>query len=266
MHTYKWLAIETSTDMLSLAIVSTQGDKSQVWAHTSQGGAKSSQLVLPEIVRLMDEAQMRFADLTAVVFGKGPGSFTGLRTACSVAQGLAFGAGVPVLPIDTLLAVAEDARYQNVQKKQQQTQQQLDQLDQLDQLSQQPKRFFVAMNARMDQVYTAAYEWRSEWQCVQEPSVNSPENISVPTEWKDLAFTTVGNTWDAFAARWPAELSGQHMYAMPTAQALLRLSPVAFGQGLAVPPEEALPLYIRDKVAQTTQEREQLKLATTIST
>ena len=266
MHTYKWLAIETSTDMLSLAIASTQGDKSQVWAHTSQGGAKSSQLVLPEIVRLMEEAQIRFTDLTAVVFGKGPGSFTGLRTACSVAQGLAFGAGVPVLPIDTLLAVAEDARYQNVQKKQQQTQQQLDQLDQLDQLSQQPQRFFVAMDARMDQVYTAAYEWRSEWQCVQAPSVNSPENISVPTEWKDLAFTTVGNTWDAFAARWPAELSGQHMYAMPTAQALLRLSPVAFGQGLAVQPEDALPLYIRDKVAQTTQERAQLKLATTIST
>ena len=263
MHTYKWLAIETSTDMLSLAIVSTQGDKSQVWAHTSQGGAKSSQLVLPEIVRLMDEAQMRFADLTAVVFGKGPGSFTGLRTACSVAQGLAFGAGVPVLPIDTLLAVAEDARYQNIQQKQQQTQQQLDQLDQL---SQQPQRFFVTMDARMDQVYTAAYEWRSDWQCVQAPSVNSPENISVPTEWKDLAFTTVGNAWDAFAARSPAELSGQHMYAMPTAQALLRLSPVAFGQGLAVQPEDALPLYIRDKVAQTTQERAQLKLATTIST
>jgi tRNA threonylcarbamoyladenosine biosynthesis protein TsaB len=262
MHTYKWLAIETSTDMLSLAFASTQGDTSEVWVHTSQGGSKSSQLVLPEIVRLMEEAQMRFADLTAVVFGKGPGSFTGLRTACSVAQGLAFGAGVLVLPIDTLLAVAEDARYQNVQKKQQQTQQQLDQLDQL---SQQPQRFFVAMDARMDQVYTAAYEWRSDWQCVQAPSVNSPENISVPTEWKDLEFITVGNAWDAFAARWPAELSGQHMYAMPTAQALLRLSPVAFGQGLAVQPEDALPLYIRDKVAQTTQEREQLKLATTIS-
>ena len=268
MHTYKWLAIETSTDMLSMAIASTQGDKFQVWVHASQGGAKSSQLVLPEIVRLMDEAQIRFADLTAVVFGKGPGSFTGLRTACSVAQGLAFGAGVPVLPIDTLLAVAEDARYQKAQQHQQQTQQQPEQPEQpeqLEQLSQQPQRFYVAMDARMDQVYTAAYEWRSEWQCVQEPSVNSPENISVPTEWKDLAFTTVGNTWDAFAARWPAEFSGQHMHAMPTAQALLRLSPVAFEQGLALPPEEALPLYIRDKVAQTTQERAQLKLATTIS-
>ena len=265
MHTYKWLAIETSSDMLSLAIASTQDDKSQVWAHTSQGGAKSSQLVLPEIVRLMEEAQIRFTDLTAVVFGKGPGSFTGLRTACSVAQGLAFGAGISVLPIDTLLAVAEDARYQSTQKIQQQIQHQTHH-QQLEQIPQQTQRFFVAMDARMDQVYTAAYEWRSEWQCVQAPSVNSPENISVPTEWKDLEFTTVGNAWGVFAARWPAELSGQHMFAMPTAQALLRLSPVAFGQGLSVPPEDALPLYIRDKVAQTTQERAQLKLATTIST
>jgi tRNA threonylcarbamoyladenosine biosynthesis protein TsaB len=255
MHTYKWLAIETSTDMLSLAIASTQGDVSEMWTHTSQGGAKSSQLVLPEIVRLTEAAQIRFTDFTAVVFGKGPGSFTGLRTACSVAQGLAFGAGVPVLPIDTLLAVAEDARYQNVQQKQQPMK-----------LPKEIQRFFVAMDARMDQVYTAAYEWQSEWQCVQAASVNSPEEICLPTEWKDLAFTTVGNAWDAFATRWPAEFSGKHMHAMPTAQALLRLSPIAFEQGLAVPPEEALPLYIRDKVAQTTQERAQLKLATTIST
>jgi len=263
MHSYKWLAIETSTDMLSMAIASTQGDTTEVWTHTSQGGAKSSQLVLPEIVRLMEEAQIPFKDLTAVVFGKGPGSFTGLRTACSVAQGLAFGAGIPVLPIDTLLAVAEDACYQSVQQKQQQTQQQTQQ--QPEQLPQQTQRFFVAMDARMDQVYTAAYEWRSEWQCVQDPSVNSPEKICIPAEWKDLEFSTVGNAWDAFATRWPTEFSGKNMHAMPTAQALLRLSPVAFGQGLAVQPEDALPLYIRDKVAQTTQERAQLKLAKTIS-
>jgi len=270
MHTYKWLAIETSTDMLSLAIASTHGDTSEVWVHTSQGGAQSSQQVLPEIVRLMEGAQIGFTDLTAVVFGKGPGSFTGLRTACSVAQGLAFGAGVPVLPIDTLLAVAEDARHQSLQQQQQQKQhqtrhQQLEQLEQLEQLPEEAQRFFVAMDARMDQVYTAAYEWRSEWQCVQAPSVLSPEDICVPTEWKNLDFTTAGNAWDAFATR-PTTLSVKHMHAMPTAQALLRLSPITFEQGLAVPPEQALPIYIRDKVAQTTQEREQLKLISTIST
>ena len=259
MHTYKWLAIETSTELLSLAIASTQGDTSEVWTHTAEGGAKSSQLAVPEIVRLMDQAQIGFTDLTAIVFGRGPGSFTGLRSACSVAQGLAFGAGLLVLPIDTLLAVAEDARYQNAQLHLQQMQQQV-------KLPQDSQRFFVAMDARMDQVYTAAYEWRSAWQCVQTPSVSSPENISIPAEWNGLAFTTVGNASDLFATRWPRALSVTHMHAMPTAQALLRLSPTAFEQGLAVPPEDALPLYIRDKVAQTTLEREQLKLATTIST
>jgi len=260
MHTYKWLALETSTDLLSLAVASSDGDASQVWVHTSAGGVKSSQLVLPEIVRLMEDAYILFTDLTAIVFGKGPGSFTGLRTACSVAQGLAFGAGVPVLPIDTLLAVAEDARFQNTQ------QQQLQQT--LQQALKPPKdaqRFFVAMDARMDQVYTAAYEWRSGWYCVQAPSVDSPKNICIPTQWKDHDFTTVGNAWDAFSARWPKAFSGKHMHAMPTAQALLRLAPVAFEQGLAVSPEDALPIYIRDKVAQTTQEREQIKLASTMS-
>gem|GEM_PF-6023251 len=77
MHTYKWMALETSTDLLSLAVASSHGDASQVWAHTSAGGAKSSQLVLPEIVQLMEDAHMRFEELTSVVFGKGPGSFTG---------------------------------------------------------------------------------------------------------------------------------------------------------------------------------------------
>jgi tRNA threonylcarbamoyladenosine biosynthesis protein TsaB len=215
----------------------------------------------------MEGAQIGFTDLTAVVFGKGPGSFTGLRTACSVAQGLAFGAGVPVLPIDTLLAVAEDARHQSLQQQQQQKQHQTQhqQLEHLGQLPEEEQRFFVAMDARMDQVYTAAYEWRFAWQCVQAPSVQSPEDICVPTEWKDLDFTTVGNAWDAFATRWPTTLSVKHMHATPTAQALLRLAPIAFEQGLAVPPEQALPIYIRDKVAQTTQEREQLKLIPTIS-
>jgi tRNA threonylcarbamoyladenosine biosynthesis protein TsaB len=264
MHTYKWLAIETSTDILSLALASTHGDASEVWTRTLDGGVKSSQLVLLEIVQLMEEAQIGFTDLKAVVFGKGPGSFTGLRTACSVAQGLAFGANVPVLPIDTLLAVAEEARFQNAQ---QHTQSPIQHTEDV-------QRFFVAMDARMDQLYTAAYEctteWQSHkqvtWQCVQAPSVNSPEDICVPAEWNNREFNTVGNAWQAFASRWPATLARTPMHAMPTAQALLRLAPVAYAQGLAVSPEDALPIYIRDKVAQTTQEREQIKLATRIST
>ena len=87
----------------------------------------------------MEEAQIGFTNLTAVVFGKGPGSFTGLRTACSVAQGLAFGANAPVLPIDTLLAVAEEARFQIAQQHTQNSAQHCEDV----------QRFFVAMDAHL---------------------------------------------------------------------------------------------------------------------
>ena len=253
MNTYKWLAIETSTDILSLAIASTQGDKSQVWAHTSQGGAKSSQMVLPEIVRLMDEAQMRFADLTAVVFGKGPGSFTGLRTACSVAQGLAFGAGVPVLPIDTLLAVAEEARWSQLQAGAI--------------AHDAPRTVLALLDARMDEVYSAAYRWEhvpgaslGRWQEAAPLQVGAPEKLQMPDGPMVLQ---AGNAFAAYGERLPQVVSeGWRCEALPTAAALLRLAPALWAQGLAVPAEQAMPLYIRDKVAQTTAERAQATMST----
>src|SRR3989344_4098058 len=104
------LAFDTSTDTLSIAVQ--HGDA--VWQHTGPGGAQASATLIPTVRSLMAQAGLSFDTLEAIVFGRGPGSFTGLRTACAVAQGLAFGArggqGVPVLPVDTLLAVAEEAR------------------------------------------------------------------------------------------------------------------------------------------------------------
>ena len=97
---------------MSIAVQRGTGDGATLWQHNAAGGAQTSTHLIPEIQRLMALAQLRFEDLDAIVFGAGPGSFTGLRTACSVAQGLAFGAAVPVLPVDTLLAVAEEARWQ----------------------------------------------------------------------------------------------------------------------------------------------------------
>ena len=111
LKAWRWLAFDTSTDVLSLAVA--RGER--VWTQTLPGGPQASAGLIPAVLALMAEADMPLASLDAIVFGRGPGSFTGLRTACAVAQGLAFGADVPVLPVDTLQAVAEEARWTQLQ-------------------------------------------------------------------------------------------------------------------------------------------------------
>ena len=252
MHTNQWLALETSTDTLSLAVA--RG--TQTWTHTSAGGALTSTHMIPQTLTLLKEVGLALTDLQAVVFGRGPGAFTGLRTACSVAQGLAFGADLPVLPIDTLLAVAEEARAANALTG-----------------AAPVTRVLAVMDARMEQVYVAAYEFtpnasdaadetnrmQGTWRCVQPPELHSPESLHWPAEWAQDSFIAAGNAWPVYAGRWPAEFTAPQVMALPTAAALLRLAPAAWAAGAAVPPEEALPLYIRDKVAQTTDERMQIK-------
>jgi len=256
MQNDSWLALETSTDVLSLAVA--RG--SQVWSHTSAGGAKSSEQTLPQVLRLMQEADLAFSQLQAVVFGRGPGAFTGLRTACSVAQGLAFGAGLKVLPIDTLLAVADDARQQlQDEQAKHKTHAHAD----IDNATDVVTRVLTIVDARMDQVYVAAYEHASTgWRCVQDAEVLHPEALHWPANWAEQHFVAAGNAWHMYAGRWPATLKAMQLEAMPTAQALLRLAPQAWRDGLAVAPEDALPLYIRDKVAQTTAERAQATMST----
>jgi len=254
MHNNQWLALETSTDTLSLAV--SRG--AQTWTHTSAGGALTSTHMIPQTLALLKEANLALTDLQAVVFGRGPGAFTGLRTACAVAQGLAYGADLPVLAIDTLLAVAEEARASSAIPV---------------------TRVLAVMDARMEQVYVAAYEFMpcasaslhmpGAWRCVQAPELHRPESLRWPESWqmaapdadgsRPSAFIAAGNAWSVYAERWPVGFTAPQVATLPTAAALLRLAPAAWAAGLAVPPEEALPLYIRDKVAQTTDERMQIK-------
>jgi tRNA threonylcarbamoyladenosine biosynthesis protein TsaB len=228
------LALDTSTEQMSIA-VQCRGQTAP-WLHTAAGGALTSTHLIPQIQALMGQAQLRFDELDAVVFGAGPGSFTGLRTACSVAQGLAFGAGLLVLPVDSLLAVAEEARVQ---------------LNAADGF-----RVTALLDARMDEMYVASYTFYSgKWINDKGYSLIKPENLIL-----DDSHVLAGNVFAAYGTRL-AGGSAPRVNALPTAAALLRLAPALLAAGAAVAPQHALPTYIRDKVAQTTQERAAIKSA-----
>ena len=233
----KFLAFDTSTDRMSVAV--TDGVRS--WQHSGPGGAQASTTLIPAILALLAEAGLALGELDAIAFGRGPGSFTGLRTACAVAQGLALGArdgkGMPVLPIDTLMAVAEEARFQLA--------------------GAQPASITALLDARMDEMYVQRFEF-SGGQCraLGECELVRPEDFS-PDAGVDLL---AGNVFAVYAGRLPAGLPAQ-AEALPTAAALLRLAPVLAVAGQCVSADLALPLYVRDKVALTTEERERVKAA-----
>lgn len=230
-----WLVMDTSTEVVSLALV--RGE--QVYTQTLPGAAQSSALLIPGCMQLLVQAGLRLQELDGFVFGRGPGSFTGLRTACAVTQGFAFATDKPVLPVDTLLAVAEQTR-----------------LDLQGTHGTTPLTVLALLDARMNEIYMALYRWTPEagWQNLLPLQV-------APQLPDDLPSDTVvaGNAVQVYPERMPAGLR-THM-ALPTAQAMLNLAPALWAAGQAVPAEQAMPLYIRDKVAQTTAEREAAKAA-----
>lgn len=268
------LAFDTSTDTMSIAVSRGVGGLAQVWQHTGAGGALASSTLIPAIRQLMQQAGLQFDQLDAIAFGRGPGSFTGLRTACSVAQGLAFGAGVPVLPVDSLLAVAEEARYQEAMKEPtqeatQETTQEVVRQSPGDgawspaswpQAPTSPLRVLALLDARMDEMYAAKYEFNSGlWLQHDGCSLIRPENLveSLPGGAGGVEGPRgliAGNVFAVFADRLPA-CRAPRIHALPTATAMLRLAPALLAAGQAVPADQALPTYIRDKVAKTTQER-----------
>jgi tRNA threonylcarbamoyladenosine biosynthesis protein TsaB len=242
-----FLAFDTSTDQLSVALT----DGVQVWSHHGAGGAQASLMLIPVIQALLAEADMTLDALHAIVFGRGPGSFTGLRTACAVAQGLAFGArqgaGLPVLPVDTLLAVAEEARFQHLAEG-----------------GSPLRRITALLDARMNELYVETFDFdtaatptpvgRSAGPCV----LVAPEAFAAPPGTSLLT----GNAFGVYAARLPlTDLPCRN--ALPTASALLRLAPALAAAGGCVDAALALPHYVRDKVASTTDERAQAKALAT---
>ncbi len=236
------LAFDTATEHLSIALQ--LGDR--VWSHEAAGGALASSTLIPGVMDLLAQAGIGLRDLDAIAFGRGPGAFTGLRTACSVAQGLAFGADKPVLPIDTLLAVAEDART-------------LSDGETIDDV-------WVAMDARMDEIYAAHAVFEAgAWRLAAAPWLCTPQQLNEC--WRERAPRAVAGT--ALAVFGDRLACGDALClprALPRARAMLPLAAALWAQGGAVDASEALPLYLRDKVAQTMAERAAAKaLAATVA-
>ena len=196
----KLLAFDTSTEQCSIALGDGRADAGPLWQYDGPGGAQASAQLIPQILTLLAQAGWRLVELDAIVFGAGPGSFTGLRTACSVAQGLALGAARPVLPLDCLMASAECARQVSG-----------------------ATRVRVALDARMDEVYTGAYEWQGErWYTHAPPQLMRPEDLTLEPGWRLAG--NIGAAYGSRLAGFPALAAADVVPATPRAQAMLRLA------------------------------------------
>lgn len=240
------LALDTATDRMAVGVVDDEGGEGGAAALLSinaEGGAAASAHLLPTVLDLLARKGWRPADLQAVAFGCGPGAFTGLRTAVSVAQGLAFGIGCPVLAIDSLLIVAEDARRQ------------------ADLPAGAPFDIWVAMDARMDEIYAAAYVHDGQrWQLRRAPALLDLPSLNA-LWYAAPPGRVAGSALDAFGERLVSGAAQRWAHTADRATALLHLAIAAWQAGEGVAADLALPIYLRDKVALTTAERDTLRLA-----
>lgn len=222
------LALDTASERLAVAVVA---GAREVHAE-EEGGARSSQRLLPLAIEQLDAVGLRLQDLQAVAFGRGPGAFTGLRSACSVAQGLALGLGCPVLALDSLAIWAEDAYAQHGVSE-----------------------LWVAVDARMDEVYAAPYRRDgAQWTALRPPALWTLPALAAA--WRDAPPRAVaGNALAAFGERLPCGDARRIVTLVDRARALARLARAAWAHGERLDAADALPLYLRDKVALTSAER-----------
>ena len=221
----KLLAIETSAEACSAALY-LDGEVSERFTVQPQ---RQSELILPMMDALLAEAGMKVADLDALAFGRGPGSFTGVRIATGVVQGAAFAADIPVVPVSTLAALAQGHLRETGHA-----------------------RTLAAFDARMNELYWAACaaDAAGVMRVVGEERIVPPAAVPLPAggDWHG-----VGSGWAAYAAVL-AERLGDRVTVVNAdahchAQDVAWIAVVDFAAGLAVPAERALPVYLRDQVA-----------------
>jgi len=217
----RFAAIETSTEWCSVAL-SIGGE---IAAVERRAGNRHSDLALPMLEALFEKTNTGPLDLDAVAFGAGPGSFTGLRIACGLAQGLALPRGLPVIGIPTLEALAEECG---------------------------ARRAVACLDARMHEVYYAAFERDgAAWRAVVPAQCVAPDRAPLPP---GDGWAGCGSGFAAFPGFLQNRLTSVRPEIHPTAIAVARLAAPRLAAGQGVDAAEAAPLYIRDKVALTAQE------------
>jgi len=218
----KILALDTSTDACSVAL-NLDGEIIEDFRviprlHTQQ--------LLPMVQDLMAKAGIRISELDALAFGRGPGSFAGIRIATGATQGLAYAAELPVLPVSTLEAMALAAHRK----------------EQADMIT-------AALDARMDEIYVAAYDCKSGM-----PEIVLTEQVCAPQdlELQPDNYFAVGSGWrylDDMSEQVRSSVTLAEDTYYPSAQDMLILAERDFKQGKAVPAEQAIPVYLRDEIA-----------------
>ncbi len=221
------LALESSTEKCSVA----------VWINgdlrvREVAGERHSESLLPLVDDLMKEAGLSLEQLDAVAYGQGPGAFTGVRLACSVAQGMAFGLGIPTLPVSSLMALAAGSKARQV---------------------------LTVLDARMGQVYLGGYRLiENHWVTLVEPCLCDPD---APPKLPDtdaswhLTGSGAERHAETLAGAWklvsPVLLKGLY----PHASQVAGIGATLLEKGQGVLPELATPVYLREKVALTIEER-----------
>ena len=225
------LAIETSSELASCALLS----GATLLARASSGVRTHSQAILPMVQELLAEAGIALRECDAIAFGAGPGSFTGVRTACGIAQGLAFGAGLPVVPVVTLAAMAL-ACHQHTGATE----------------------VLALLDARMGEVYWAQYRYAGAWQEIVAPSLCAPGAVMPMATRSALSpLAACGNGFSAYPQAFAGRSFGAAALAhvMPHASQVAQLALIELAVGRGVAPAQAQPLYLRNKIAFTSAER-----------
>lgn len=220
------LAVETSTEHCSVAL----WQDGALSGHSELVGQRHSEILMEMLDGVLREAGVKLVELDGIAFGAGPGSFTGVRIACGVAQGLALGADLPVAGICTLQALAQASGH---------------------------TRVIAALDARMGEIYHAVYESHDgAWVTVREPSLctaqQAPEVVGEGWFGAGSAFALHG---DVLMACYTGQLAGSDAQAVPQAAAVAQLAAPLFAAGQGMDAALAAPLYLRDKVALKTSER-----------